>query len=235
MPALRLLVRDDHEAAISDQGAEPRQLVARRKQKSSRLPLSLFVDAPRERNDLSASAPSALASDFDNRTDVFRLVALPHVSAPLRLARSTSRPSGLADGFRRVAKELQPPRVATRPGPGSRDASFGHKPKRLHGLLVARAGEAISRLDAAWRSAFPLLEPEADEERPDCEHRAEHTEDDARRHQIGTSEGVYEEPKPTGEDQAGAELTEEERARRSRETPRRECTARKVASADRVM
>jgi len=83
-------------------------------------------------------------------------------------------------------------------------------PKRLHGLLVARAGEAISRLDAAWRSAFPLLEPEADEERPDCEHRAEHTEDDARRHQIGTSEGVYEEPKPTGEDQAGAELTEEE-------------------------
>jgi hypothetical protein len=95
-----------------------------------------------------------------------------------------------------------------------------------------RRSAAWTRL---WRSAFPLLEPEADEERPDCEHRAEHTEDDARRHQIGTSEGVYEEPKPTGEDQAGAELTEEERARRSRETPRRECTARKVASADRVM
>jgi hypothetical protein len=106
--ALGLLARDDHEAVTSDQGAEPRQLVARRKQKSSRLPLSLFVDAPRERNDLSASAPSALASDFDTRTDVCRLVALAHVSAPLRLARSTSRSSGLADGFRRVAKELQP-------------------------------------------------------------------------------------------------------------------------------
>jgi len=32
-----------------------------RKQKSSRLPLRLFVDAPRECYDLSASAPSALA------------------------------------------------------------------------------------------------------------------------------------------------------------------------------
>jgi hypothetical protein len=29
-------------------------------------------------------------------------------------------------------------------------------------------------------SAFPLLDPEADEKDPDREHRAEHTEDDAR-------------------------------------------------------
>ena len=109
-------------------------------------------------------------------------------------------------------------------------------PKRLHGLLVARAGEGYQLLGRGMGSTFPLLEPEADEEHPDCEHRAEHTEDDARRHQIGTSECVYEEPKPTGEDQAGAELTEEEPGEAvARDAPAGNETARKVASADRVM
>ena len=54
------------------------------------------------------------------------------------------------------------------------------------------------------------LEPEAEEEHPVREHRGEHTEDDARGDQIGTSESVYEQPQPAGEDQSGAELTEEE-------------------------
>jgi hypothetical protein len=95
---------------------------------------------------------------------------------------------------------------------------------------------AIRRSDAAVRrSAFPLLERETDEEDPDREHRAEHTEDDARCHQIGTSESAPEQPQPAGEDQPGAELAEEERARRSRETPRGEWVARMVASADRPM
>src|SRR5262249_12369865 len=59
-------------------------------------------------------------------------------------------------------------------------------------------------------SDVPLLEPEADEEDPDREHRAEHAEYDARCHQIGASEGVHEQPQPAGEDEPGAELTEEE-------------------------
>jgi hypothetical protein len=42
-------------------------------------------------------------------------------------------------------------------------------------------------------SAFPLLDPEADEEDPDCQHRAKHAEDaDARCHQVGASESVHE-------------------------------------------
>jgi hypothetical protein len=85
------------------------------------------------------------------------------------------------------------------------------------------------------RSAFPLLEPEADEEHPDREHRAEDTEDDARCHQIGTSESVHEQAQPTGEDQPGAELTEEEPSEAVSREPRGECLARKVASVDRIM
>jgi hypothetical protein len=88
---------------------------------------------------------------------------------------------------------------------------------------------------AVWRSAFLLLERETDEEHPDREHRAEHTKDDARCHQIGTSESVHEQPKPPGEDQPGTESPRKNRARRSRETPRREWVARMVASADRLM
>ena len=78
--ALGLLPLDDHEAVISAQRAsDPRQLVARRKQKSPRLPLRLFVDAQWERDDLSAAAPSALASDLHYRADACEPFALAHV------------------------------------------------------------------------------------------------------------------------------------------------------------
>ena len=40
--------------------------------------------------------------------------------------------------------------------------------------------------------SVPLFDPEADEEGPDCEHRDEHAEDDARSDQIGASESVHE-------------------------------------------
>ena len=66
------------------------------------------------------------------------------------------------------------------------------------------------RSDARWRSAFPLLNPEAEEEHPDREHRGEHTEDDAGCHEIGASQSVHEQPQAAEEDQSGAELTEEE-------------------------
>ena len=55
-----------------------------------------------------------------------------------------------------------------------------------------------------------LLELEAEEQHPDRERRAEHTEDDAGCHEIDASECVYDEPEATGEDQPGAELAEEE-------------------------
>jgi hypothetical protein len=44
----------------------------------------------------------------------------------------------------------------------------------------------------AQRSTFRLLDPAADEEDPDSEHRDEHAEDDARSHQIDASESVHE-------------------------------------------
>jgi hypothetical protein len=75
------LLRDDHEAVISAQRAsDPRQLVARRKQKSSRLPLGRFVDAPREGDHLSAAAPSALAGDLEHRADPGRTDRRPRAS-----------------------------------------------------------------------------------------------------------------------------------------------------------
>jgi hypothetical protein len=77
--ALGFLPRDDHETVISTQRASPRQFVARRKQKSSRLALRLFVDAPRERDDLTAATASALASDLHYRADACELFALAHV------------------------------------------------------------------------------------------------------------------------------------------------------------
>ena len=89
---------------------------------------------------------------------------------------------------------------------------------------------------AVRHSASPSLELEAEEEHPDREHRAEHTDGDARCHQIGTSESVHEQPQPTGEDQAGAELTEEEPSEAvARDAPRGMGRARKVASVDRLM
>ena len=42
--------------------------------------------------------------------------------------------------------------------------------------------------DTPLTLSVPLFDPEADEEGPDCEHRDEHAEDDARSDQIGASE-----------------------------------------------
>lgn len=53
------------------------------------------------------------------------------------------------------------------------------------GLLLPAAGAPLAL-------SVPLFHPEADEERPDCQHRAEHAEDDARPHQVGASESVHE-------------------------------------------
>lgn len=53
------------------------------------------------------------------------------------------------------------------------------------GPLVRAAGASLAL-------SVPLFHPEADEERPDCQHRAEHAEDDARPHQVGASESVHE-------------------------------------------
>jgi hypothetical protein len=41
--------------------------------------LRLFVDAQRERDDLTAATPSALASDLDYRADACELVTFAHV------------------------------------------------------------------------------------------------------------------------------------------------------------
>ena len=85
-----------------------------------------------------------------------------------------------------------------------------------------------------FRRRVPL-ELEADEQHPDRGRRAEHAEDDPCCHQICASQSVQDQPQATGEDQPGAQLAEENRAKRSRETPCRERVARKVASVDRVM
>ena len=63
------------------------------------------------------------------------------------------------------------------------------------------------------------LEPEAEAEaeHPDREHRGEHTEDDARGDQIGTSESVYEQPQPPAKINLALSSPKRNRARRSRE------------------
>src|SRR5262245_17590283 len=59
-------------------------------------------------------------------------------------------------------------------------------------------------------SVFPLFDLEAKEEDPDREHRDEHAKDDPGSYQISASESVHQQPQPAGEDQPGAELTDEE-------------------------
>ena len=89
-------------------------------------------------------------------------------------------------------------------------------PENRHGgapleiVVAEQTDEGAERLRARGAQPFPLLECEADEKHPDREHRAEHAEDDPRCNQVRASESAHEQPEPTGEDQPGAELTEEE-------------------------
>jgi hypothetical protein len=55
-----------------------------------------------------------------------------------------------------------------------------HYDLRPRSAFRARSGRRTPACSHhAWRSTFPLVEPEADEEDPDREHRDEHTEDNA--------------------------------------------------------
>jgi len=120
--------------------------VARRKQESSRLPLSLFVDAPRERNDLGASAPSALASYFDNRAYACKLVALAHglllSVSPVPHRCQLDQLTVSEREQRSCSRARHSPYAAFSAPPGR---SFGHGSQRLRRLVVPGAGEGDQR------------------------------------------------------------------------------------------
>ena len=65
-------------------------------------------------------------------------------------------------------------------------------PSSLPTACANRVGLLMTVPDTPSTLSVPLFDPEADEEGPDCEHRDEHAEDDARSDQIGASESVHE-------------------------------------------
>ena len=86
--------------------------------------------------------------------------------------------------------------MGVRPAQGDRRRASSLRVRAHRSSLPTASANRVGLLmtvpDTPLTLSVSLFDPEADEEGPDCEHRDEHAEDDARSDQVCASESVHE-------------------------------------------